>query len=136
MTTSQRQAHERSDMPTTRLLGYAVEDAAALLRGEIALAKAEIRQSVDDSKASAGMFGAAGALAGYGGVALVAAAIAGLAVVFEVWLAALIVAIALFALAGIAAALGKRRGARIAPPLGRAKVNLQRDVEAVKEARS
>ena len=123
-------------MSTPQLLSKAVNDAADLLRGEITLAKAEIQQSVDDAKASAGMFGVAGVMAAYGGIALVGAAVAGLAVVVDVWLAALIVAVVLFIVAGVAAAVGKKKADNVSPPLDRSKVNVQRDIETVKETRS
>ena len=65
----------------------------------------------------AGLFGGAGVFAVYGFGSLVAAAVIGLSIVVDPWAAALIVAGALFVLAGTAALVGKKEFGRAGPPL-------------------
>ncbi|WP_061962116.1 phage holin family protein [Demequina flava] len=122
------------DRSAPQLVARALADANSLVKDEIALAKKEIQQSIDSAKIGAGMFGVAGVMAVYGGVALVVAGIAGLAVVIDTWLAALIIAVALFAIAGVAAVLGKKKVDDATPPLERSQENVKRDIDTVKEA--
>lgn len=85
----------------------------------------------------AGMFGGAGLVAMYGVGALIAAAILLLGTAIEPWLAALIVAGALLAVAGGLALLGRKQVDRATPPKPeRAMDSVQRDVEHVKERAS
>ena len=63
------------------------------------------------------MFGVAGLIALYGVGVLIATAVLVLALVMDAWLAALIVAVVLLAVAGVAALLGKRRVEEAAPPV-------------------
>lgn len=76
---------------TTGLLRRLVDDLQTLVRKELALARAEITQSLNDAKQ--GVTGiAAGAFVLYAGVlTLLASAVLGLSNVMEPWLAALIV---------------------------------------------
>ena len=83
----------------------------------------------------AGLAGAGGVLALYGGGALVAAAVAALALVVDVWLAALVVGVLLLLVAGLLAVLGKNRISAASPPVPeRAVEGVQRDVATVKQA--
>ncbi|MBM6405881.1 phage holin family protein [Phycicoccus sp. CSK15P-2] len=107
-------------------------DLSELVRSEIALAKAELQESVRHAGIGAGLFGTAGVVALYGLGALVAAAILGLALVVDAWLAALVVAVVLFAAAGVAALVGKKQVAESTPPVQRSVENVKADVEAVK----
>jgi dipeptide/tripeptide permease len=69
----------------------------------------------------------------YGVGALVAAAILGLAAAVPAWLSALIVALVLFAIAGVAALLGKRHVGHATPPLPEHAVEgVHEDLEALK----
>jgi len=65
----------------------------------------------------AGMFGGAGLFGLYAVGALVAAAILALATAVDAWLAALIVAVVLGAIAGILALVGKRNVQQAGPPV-------------------
>src|SRR4051794_31805527 len=105
-TTTQPPAAEESVAELVRRLS---EQSTRLMRAEIELAKAELAAKGKQAGIGAGMFGGAGVFALYGVGALVAAAIAGLATAVDTWLAALIVAIVLLTVAGIAALLGKNR---------------------------
>lgn len=124
------------DAPLGRLVNDASQDISVLIRDEMALAKIEITESVKKAGTGAGLFGAAGLLALYGGGALVATAILALALVVDAWLAALIVTVVLFVVAGVVALLGKKEVEQATPPLDATKDGVRRDVEAVKGARS
>src|SRR5918992_5876641 len=83
-----------------------------LVRQELQLAQLELKQKGKRAGIGAGMFGGSGLFALYGLGALVAAAVLGLATAVDAWLAALIVAVGLFALGGGGAAGGENaRGA-------------------------
>lgn len=129
-------AADPSGLSTAQLVSRMTEQTSTLVRSEMQLAKAEIQQTVKDVGRGAGLFGASGVLALYGGGALVATAILGLATFLDAWLAALIVTVVLFAIAGVAALAGKKKVEQAAPPVEATKRNVARDIAAVKEARS
>lgn len=82
-----------------------------------------------------GALGAAGVLALFGLGALIATAILALALVLPAWLAALIVTVVIFVVAGIAALVGKKRVSEAAPPVPeRAIAHVKQDVETIKES--
>lgn len=118
------------------ILGDIVTDFRSLVRDEMALAKAEIRQSLDKVIAGATLTGIGAVLAGTGLNALVAAAVLGLATIWDAWLAALVVGIAVILVGGILAMVGLRnlRAAELLPD--RTIRTVQEDVRTVKgEAR-
>jgi uncharacterized membrane protein YqjE len=129
------------DKPTAELVKDISDQATRLVRSEIELAKAELAAKGKQAGIGAGMFGGAGLFALFGFGALTAAAIAALSTAMATWLAALIVAVVYFAIAGIAALLGKGR-VKHATPLApeRAIDSTKQDIETtkarVKEARS
>lgn len=104
------------------------------MKNELALAKAEVTQSAKQVGIGAGLFGGAGVVALYGVGALVAAAILGLAVVLEAWLAALIVAVVLFAVAGIVALVGKKQVGNATPAAQKSTASIKADVETLKDS--
>lgn len=122
-----------SEPTTGRLVHDLTEQTRELVRGEVALAKAELSDTVKHAGIGAGLFGGAGVIALYGVGALVAAAIAGLAVVLDVWLAALIVGVVLLAVAGVAALLGKKQVTQATPAVPATQRGVQRDVATLKE---
>jgi uncharacterized membrane protein YqjE len=87
-----------------------------LVRQELQLAQLELKQKGKRAGIGAGMFGGSGLFALYGLGALVAAAILGLATAVDPWLAALIVAAVLFAVAGVLALTGKKQVDEATPP--------------------
>ena len=135
-------AHDERDEQSSRgastgeLIGRASEQLSSLVRTEMELARAELQQTVSHAVKGASLFGAAGILALYGGGALVATAILALALVLDAWLAALIVTVALFAAAGIAALVGKKQVDQAPAPLQNSVGNVKTDVETVKKAKS
>ncbi len=131
----------QADHSVSELVKQLSDQTTHLLRAEVELAKAELAQKGKQAGIGAGMFGGAGVFALYGTGALVAAAIAGLATAVDTWLAALIVAVVLFAVAGVAALLGKNRVQSATPLAPEAAIETTKaDVETakarVKEARS
>ena len=132
---------QTADKPTADLVKQLSEQTTHLVRAEVELAKAELSQKGKQAGIGAGMFGGAGVMAFYGFGALIAAVIALLATAMDTWIGALIVSVVLFAIAGVAALLGKNRVQQATPPAPeRAIASSKRDVETtkarVKEARS
>jgi Putative Actinobacterial Holin-X, holin superfamily III len=115
---------ERSIKELIERLG---EQTQALARKEVELAKAEMGLKAKRLGIGAGAFGGAGLIALLALGALTAAAIMGLAEAVDGWLAALIVAAAYGAVAGILALIGRSRVQAGTPPLP------EETVESVKE---
>ncbi len=124
------------DPKVGQLVGDFTQDVSALIRDEMALAKVEISESVKKAGIGAGLFGVAGVTALYGVGALVTTAILALALVVDAWLAALIVMVLLFAIAAVAALMGKKEVAAATPPLEATQQGVRQDVEAIKGSRS
>ncbi|GAB3803684.1 phage holin family protein [Micromonospora zhanjiangensis] len=124
-----------AELSTGELVQRATEQVSRLIRDELALARAELTEKGKHAGIGVGLFGGGGALALYGLGALVAAAVLLLALVVPAWLAALIVAVVLFALAGILALVGKNQVKRAVPPVPTAAADSVRaDVDAVTTA--
>lgn len=117
---------------TGQLIATATDQLGQLVRQEMALAKAELADNAKRAGTGAGLFGGAGVVALYGLAALVATAIIALDLVLPLWLAALIVAVVLFAVAGVMALLGKKQVTRAAPPGEHTIDNVKADIETVK----
>lgn len=99
-----------------------------LIRSELRLAQAEVAEKGKRAGLGIGMFGGAGIVALYGVGALVATLILVLvALGLVAWLAALIVTIVLFAVAGVLALMGKKHVDQATPMVP------ERAVEGVKE---
>jgi Putative Actinobacterial Holin-X, holin superfamily III len=92
-------------------------DASALVRGEIALAKAEVGARAQTLARGVAMLAAAALLAVITVACLVAAAIAALSLAVDTWLAALIVAAAVAILALLIGLLGRGALRAAGPPL-------------------
>src|SRR5215213_3720066 len=105
------------ERPTGELVKDLSTQVSTLVRQELELAKVELTAKGKQAGIGAGMFGGAGLFALYGVGALVAAAILGLSTAVGGWLAAVIVAVALFAIAGVMALMGKSRARRAGPPM-------------------
>ena len=116
--------HDRSLADLARQLSNQTTE---LVRHEVELAKAELRDKGKRAGVGAGMFGGAGALGLYALGALTAAIIAGIAEALPVWASALIVAALYGAIAGILALRGKKKVQQATPPLP------EETVQSVKE---
>ncbi|WP_436520441.1 phage holin family protein [Actinoplanes sp. HUAS TT8] len=116
---------------TAELVGRLSEQVTTLVRDELTLARMELTEKGRKAGKGAGLLGASGALAGYGLGALLVTGGAALALVVPVWAAALIVTVALFAGAGVAAVIGKSQIGQTVPPAPEEAVaGGRRDVEA------
>ncbi|MFI0794645.1 MULTISPECIES: phage holin family protein [Micromonospora] len=130
-----RTSRTGSEPSTAELVQRATEQVSRLVRDELALARAELTQKGKHAGIGIGLFGGGGALALYGLGALVAAVILLLALVMPAWLGALIVAVALFLLAGILALIGKKQVSQAVPPVPAATVrSVRADVDTVTAA--
>lgn len=126
----------RNEQPSTgELVSRLSQQISQLVRDELRLARAEMKQKGKQAGIGAGLAGAATVLALLGLGALVIAAIAALALVLQVWAAALIVGVAVLLLAGLLALAGfsqVKRGTAVVPE--EAIASTRRDVETVKES--
>jgi membrane protein implicated in regulation of membrane protease activity len=119
---------------TGELIAGISEQTSRLVRAEIQLGLREMQEKGKRAGIGAGMFGAAGLLAFYGGAALVATAIAALALAIDTWLGALIVALVLFAAAAVAALAGKRQIKKATPPAPEQAIDgIKTDIATVRE---
>ncbi len=125
--------------PAERSLGdlvkFVTEDLSHLVRSEIKLAQVEVTEKAKGVGAGIGAFGAAGVLALFGLGLLLTTAVLALSLVLAPWLAALIVAVVVFAVAGVAALVGKKKVTEAAPPVPtRAVESVKEDVQEIKES--
>jgi uncharacterized membrane protein YqjE len=127
-------SHRAEEPTVAELVNRMSQQTSQLVREELRLAQAELREKGKHAGLGAGLFSGAGLLAFFGGACLIATAILALALALPDWLAALIVAVVLFAAAGVAALLGRKRVQQATPPKPeRTMANIPRDVQAVKE---
>jgi uncharacterized membrane protein YqjE len=112
---SQQDRSDPSDLPIGELLKRASEQTSRLVREELRLAQLEMQQKAKHAGIGAGLFGAAGIVALFGVATLVAMFVLLLATAMDAWLAALIVAVVLLAVAGGMALAGKKEVAEAAP---------------------
>jgi uncharacterized membrane protein YqjE len=125
---------DAANATTGELITRLSTQVSELVRGEIALAKAELAQKGKRAGIGAGLAGAAGVLALYGVGALITTVIAALALVLPVWAAALIVAVVIFIVAGVLGLLGKNQIQRATPAVPEITVeSVKRDVATVSE---
>lgn len=120
---------------TAALVSRAASQVSTLIRDELALARAELVTKGRRAGVGAGLFGGAAVLALYGLGLLIALAVVALDLVWPLWLSVLAVTVLVFAVAGIAALLGKRQFARATPPVpSEAAASLANDFATVKNA--
>jgi membrane protein len=132
--TSDGRAEQLRQRPAGELVKDLSTQVSTLVRQELELAKVELTAKGKEASIGAGMFGGAGVFALYGGGALVTAAILGLSTAVAGWLAAVIVAVVLLAVAGVLAMIGKKRTKRAGPPVPEQTVaTLKEDVRYTKE---
>jgi hypothetical protein len=123
------------DTSTGQLIGQLTEQISRLVRDEARLAQAEVTQKAKRLGVGAGLFGGAGLFAFFGLAVLIAAAVLALALALPGWLAALIVAVVLFAIAGVLALVGKKDVDKGAPPVPtEAIASTKADIATVKES--
>jgi tetrahydromethanopterin S-methyltransferase subunit C len=117
------------------LVQRASQQLTELVRAEMRLAQAEMKEKGKRYGKGGGLFGGAG-LAGFFTLqALIATAIAALAVPLPVWAAALIVTAVLGAVTGVLAMTGKKEVSRAAPPAPERTIDsVKADVAEIKES--
>ncbi len=98
-----------ADRSVAGLLSDLADETGVLVRQEIALFKAEIREKLGRLGVGAGALAAGGLVAFSGWLALIAAAILGLGNVLAPWLAALIVAVVVIVIGAGLLLFGKSR---------------------------
>jgi uncharacterized membrane protein len=113
------------------LLTRLMDDAVALAKNEIALAKAEARGALNDVKKSIAPFAIAGGVLLAGALTLVAALVLALAEVMQPWLAALIVGVVLLLFGWMLLKAVQRNLANIGSRLDRTQNSLQKDATVV-----
>jgi MFS family permease len=115
------------DQSASELVKQLADQTSTLVRQEMELAKAELREKGKLAGMGAGAFGGAGLLGLFALGALTAAAILGLATTVDGWLAALIVAAVYGAVAGVLALVGRTKVQAATPPIP------EQTTESVKE---
>jgi hypothetical protein len=129
--TEVRDAHELS---TLALMREVTTKAAALVRKEIELARAELKQDLQTELTTVKALGVAAVLGIAALTLLLVAGALGLASVMPAWGAALVVAAATAVAAGIAGGIGWSR--RVTRPLATTRKTLEEDVGWAKERMS
>ena len=123
------------DASTGQLIGQLTEQISRLVRDEARLAQAEVSQKAKRLGVGAGLFGGAGLFAFFGLAVLIATAVLALALLLPAWLAALIVAVVLLAVAGALALVGKKDVDKGTPPVpSEAIASTKADIATVKES--
>ena len=133
--TAQHGAPERQtpDQTLGALVHQLTQQVPDLIRSEMRLAQAEVAQKGKRAGVGIGMFSVAGLLAFFAFGSLVATAILALTLVVDAWLAALIVALVLLAVAAVAGLIGRNKVAEAGPPAPeRAIQGLKDDIATVK----
>ncbi|APU16720.1 phage holin family protein [Actinoalloteichus fjordicus] len=132
--TKQGYARHHDDRSTAELMGDLSTQLSRLVREEMQSATAELRSKGRRLGAGAGLFGAAGVLALYGGGVLIATLIMLLALVLTPWIAALVVGVVLLAAAGMCAAIGRGQTRRATPPVPeQTMASVRDDLQTIKE---
>jgi membrane protein len=128
-------ARPTTDDSIATLIKQVTEESSRLVRTELKLAQVEMTEKAKTAGVGIGAFGAAGVLALFGVGCLIATAIFALALVLPTWAAALIVGVAVLAVAGVAALIGKKKVAEATPPVPSSTVeNVKADVAEIKES--
>ena len=127
-------ADDPADASTGQLISRLTEQISTLVRDEARLAQAEVTQKAKRLGIGAGLFGGAGLFAVFGLATMITTAVLALALVLPAWLAALVVTVVLFAIAGVLALVGKKDVEKATPPLPtQAIAGVQADIATVKQ---
>lgn len=125
---------DQSSLSTAELISRVSEQTSRLAREEIRLAVAELQAKGKRVGVGAGLFGGAGVVAWFGGMSLVVGIVLLLATVLEAWLAAFVVAVGLFLIAGVLALTGKKQVRRGTPPVPEEAIEgVKQDIATVSE---
>jgi uncharacterized membrane protein YqjE len=126
---------QASEPSTGQLVSDLTNQISRLVRDEARLAQAEVTQKAKRLGVGAGLFGGAGLFAFLGLATLITTVILLLALVLPAWLAALIVTVVLFGIAGVLALIGKKDVQQGSPPVPtEAIASTKTDIQTVKES--
>ncbi|WP_323379378.1 phage holin family protein [Streptomyces durbertensis] len=126
-------ARSAEQEPVSELVQRASRQLTELVRGELRLAQAEMKEKGRHFGKGGGLFGGAGVVGFLALQALVVTAIAALAVPLPVWAAALIVTVALGIIAGVMALAGRSQVGRATPAAPQQTIeNVKADVAEIK----
>lgn len=122
------------DRSVAELMRQLSDQTVTLVRQELELAKLEVTEKGKRAGLGAGMFGGASVVGVFALGALTACAILALALAVKGWLAALIVAAALGAIAGTLTLMGAKNVKRAVPPAPEQAIeSVKEDVEVTKQ---
>ncbi|MCV7170123.1 phage holin family protein [Mycobacterium manitobense] len=124
-----------ADASVGELMSQLSAQTSRLVRDELKLAQKEFQESAKHAGIGAGLISVAGLFAVLGLMTVIAAAVAALSLVLDVWAAALIVALVLFVIAGIAALMSKKQAEQVTPAAPRTAETVKADIQEVKDAR-
>lgn len=128
---------DRRERPLGEVASELTRDLGLLVRQEVELAKAEMREKGRTALPGIGMIGGAGAVALCAAGATTAFLILALATFLDSWLAALLVAVLLSATAAVLALAGKERVEEVGSPLPEETIdNVKEDAQWLKEQAS
>ncbi|AYF79040.1 phage holin family protein [Nocardia yunnanensis] len=117
------------------LVQRASQQLTELVRGELRLAQAEMKEKGKRYGVGGGLFGGAGVVGFLALQALVATVIAALALALPVWASALIVTAVLAVIAAVLALTGSKQVGQAAPPTpDQAIENVKADIAQIKES--
>jgi Flp pilus assembly protein TadB len=125
-----------ADASIGELMSQLSAQTSRLVRDEMRLAQKEFQESAKHAGLGVGLISVAGVLSVLVLATLIAAAVAALSLVLPVWAAAVIMAAVVFVAAGIAALLGRKQAAEVAPPPRVSVESVKADIKEVKDARS
>jgi len=120
------------ERPLGEILQDVMRDLGEVVRGEVRLAKAEMGEKVSQASKSGVLFGGAALCGVMGFAALVFAAISALTMFVSTWVAALIVGVFLFCIAGALFVGGRAKLKDVTPVPERTVQTLKDDVEWAK----
>jgi uncharacterized membrane protein YqjE len=119
---------------TAELVSRLSEQMTRLARDEIRLAVAEMRTKGKRVGTGAGLLGGAGVLAWFGLMTVIAGVVLLLATVMPAWIAAFIVAVAVFVIAGVLALIGRKQIDRGTPAVPEEAIaGVKQDIATVSE---
>jgi hypothetical protein len=123
-----------TDASVSDLVKQASEQISQLMRQELRLAQAEVKQKGKRFGIGGGLFSGAGVIGFIALQALAATAIVALDLVWPLWGAALVVAAVLIAVAAVLAAVGKKQVSQAVPPAPEQAIDgVKADVAEIKE---
>ncbi len=128
-----RQDVNGSDPTLGAIVNQLTTQVPELIRSEIRLAQAEVTEKGKRVGVGIGMFSGAGLMAFFGFGTLLATIILALSLLMDPWIAALIVTVVLFIIAGVLALLGKNQVQEATPfAPERAVTGVKEDIATVK----